>query len=373
MGLRGRSAAGTRSWLGSNSRLRTYGSRSTYGSPTWKRQPSRPLGGLQAPSSLGQVRKEPTGEQSGESGSAVFEILSDDSEDETGVNPPRLGGVGGIDGGSSSVEGSGVTPRSCRDSMAATTATSSGFDVGDWSDSSNERPAKKSSRKGTEARSARVPTCQLQTLTSRRGGAGGGGGAVNSNDDIARSEDQPRRPRSPSPPPAAAKAKSRSPSPPRGVGPRSGWFNKGNPVSHAAPAATAAAATIGARKTIGQRPGPTIGDVSSRPSAVRSSKSKDACERRVGVRLERSLSPVAFGRPQGRGAGAMNGRPQGRDTGAMNAPVGSGGGARARVGGFNEPATRRVLGVEGSDREGKGIAEKTAGHSVFDMDDDDSD
>lgn len=55
----------------------------------------------------------------------------------------------------------------------------------------------------------------------------------------------------------------------------------------------------------------------------------------------------------------------------MRAPVGGGGGAKARVGGVKDPATRRVLGAEGSNREGKGLAEKTASPSVFDMDDED--
>lgn len=351
MGLRGRNAAGN--WLGSSSRLRTYGSRSTYGSPTWKRQPSRPLAGLH-PSTLGQVRKEAAGEQGGGSSSAVFEILSNDSEDETGASPPRVVGVGG---GSSSVGGSGVGPRSGRDSMVATTATSSSFDVDDWSDSSNERQKKKNSRNGIEARGARVTTCQLQSLTSRRGG----------DDGVApsRLDKQPRRPPSPCPPPVAAKAKSRSPSPPRGVGPRSGWSSKVSLVAQAAPAATAAATTVGTKTAIGQRPGQAIGGVASRAQTGRSSKSKEACERRVGVRPERSSSPVAVGRQQGRGASG------GAGAGALRAPVGSGGGARARVGGVKEPATRRALGAEGSDREGNWLAEKTASRSVFDLDDED--
>lgn len=368
MGLRGRSAAGTRNWLGGSSRLRTYGSRGSYGSPAWKRQPSRPLAGVHAR----HTSREAAGDQGAASSNAVFEILSDDSEDETGANPPRLSGGGGNGGGSSSIKGSGVGPRSGRDSTAARPATGSAFDINDWSGASNERPAKTISKKGTDARSARVPTCQLQSLASKRGGTGGSGG----NDEgvepaPSRLDKQPRRPPgpTPSPPPAAARARSRSPSPPRGVGPRSGWSSRGSSATQATLAATTAAAAIatGARNTIGQRPGHDIGDVASRPPIGRSSKSKEAYERRVGVRPERSSSPVAIDRQQGKGAGA--------GAGALRAPVGSGGDVKARVGALKEPAKRRVLGAKGSVREGsKELAEKTASRSVFDMDDvDDSD
>lgn len=369
MGLRGRSAAGTRNWLGGSSRLRTYGSRSTYGSPTW---------GLHAPSTLDQGRKEAAGGQGGESSSAVFEILSDDSEDETGANPPRLAGVGGHGGCSSSnsVRGGGVGPRSGRDNtVATTTATSSGFDIDGWSDSSNERPTEKNSRKGTEARGAsRVPTCQLQSLASRREGAGGGGanevGVAPAPSRLGKPK--LRRPPSPTPPPSAARAKSRSPSPSRGVGPRSGGSSRGNLVTHGIPTATAIAATTttSARSAIGQRPGEGVGDMASRPPTGRSSKPKEAYERRVGVRPERPSSPVAAGRQQGKGASG------GAGASALRPPAGNWGGARARVAGSKEAATRRVLGAEGAEgsaREGKGAAEKTAGRSVFDMNDDDSD
>lgn len=349
MGLRGRSAAGTRNWLGGRSRLRTYGGRSTYGSSTWKRQPSRPLAELHAPPTLGGVRKEEE-EQGEESSSAVFEILSSDSEDETATNRRRLGGGGGSGRGSSSVRGRGVGPSSSQGS--------SGFDVDSSSDSSNERPAK--------ARSTRVPACQLLSLTSRRGPPAASGVSDSS---VAPSEldKQPRPPRSPSPPPAANEVKSRNPSPSRGVGPRSGWSNRGKLATQATPpataAATASAAITGARTAVGQRPGQTCGDVASRPPTGRPSKSNEAYESRVSVRPERSSPPVAVGRQRGRGASG--------GVGALRAPAGSGGVAKARVGGFKEPAARRVLGTEGSDREGRGLAEKTANHSVFDMDDED--
>lgn len=275
------------------------------------------------------------------------------------MSPPRLLGVGGNGGGSSSVGASGVGFRRGRDGMVATTATSSGFDVDDWSDSSNE-PPRKGSSKGIETRGARAPTCQLQSLARRKGG-GGDRGTSGNGVAPSRSVKQPRRLPSPSPPPATARAKSRSPSPSRGVGPRSGCYSRGSLVTQGAPTATAAATatSTSARTATGRRPGETI---ASRPPNGRSSKSKEAYEWRVGARPERSSSPVAVGRQQGRGAGG--------GAGALRAPVGGRGGARVRVGFFKELATRRLLEAEGSDRKSKGLVEETASPSVFDLDDD---
>ena len=146
-------------------------------------------------------------------------------------------------------------------------------------------------------------------------------------------------------------------------------------MTHATPTTTATANTTtssGATTAIGQRPVHTAGDMASRPLTGRSSKPEQAYEKSVGIRPERSSSSVVVGRQQGAsaGAGAGAGVGAGAGGGALRAPAGSGGGVRARVGDFKTSATRRVLGAEGPDREGKGIAEKTASRSVFDMDDD---
>ena len=308
--------AGTRNWLGSSSRLRAYGDRSTYGSQTWKRKPAKPLAELGTPSSFGQAREGAANGQGGESSRGVFDILSDDSDNESSTIPPRSvsfgGGAEGRGGGGNDKSNSGggrVRPRT-----AMATANSSRFDVDDWSDSSNERPVKHSSRteKKTKGARVRVPTCQLQSLTSSKGGARGGG-AGSSDDGVAAKstlDKRGRRSRSPSPPPASRE-----------------------------------------NNSIGRSFGQANGGITSRPPPD-ASKSKEVFESRVGVGPQRSAPTVAAGQ-EGRGRGAA--------VGAAAAAAASRGAVK-RAGG-----ARRVDG-KGASRNERGLAEKATSRSVFDMD-----
>lgn len=328
MGIRGRSAAGARSWLGSSPQLRTYGSRRTYGSQKWKNKPSPPNSGQHASPVYHHVGKEAGASPGGKPSSIILEVLPDDSEGESATKSPRNNSGGGS-GKESGVRTGGVGPRSGRGGTGVTTATSSSFDVDDWSDSSNEPAAKSKISRVTKK-------CQLHSPASSRGGRAGVSGGAGCDDRVAaqsKNERCRRRSPSPSPPRAAARAAGSSSSPRSRVG-----FGGGGVANEAAVAPTADVRTV-----VGQGPRPASGEITSQPPTGR---------------------PGVSEWQQGSGEGA------GKGAGVLRAPVVGGGGGRGRIGGSKEPPTRRVFGA-GAGTEGRGGVAKSAHRNVFEMSDED--
>ncbi|CAM9407369.1 unnamed protein product [Scytosiphon promiscuus] len=336
LGLRGRSASTTRSWLGSSPQLRTYRNRSIYGSQTLRKpSSSRPQAELNSSSSNRRVGKGAQAGREGRPSSAVFEILSDDSEEST----QGLGVVNG--GGSLTVAGGGVGSRIGRSEPLAASTTTSTFDLDDWSDSSNDGAEQRNNNKGaTKPRRVRVATCQLHSLATTRGKCNGGGadgdnfGSGDSDDDQAARWTKSDRSRSRSPSPKAPAVTARA-----GEG-------------HPRPFQGAAA-----RGRLGQ----AKGGVTSAP-ATGSSSSSSASEWRVG-------------------AGTQPGRSEGKSDGVLRVAAGlrpsapgDRGGPKGRLGGAKEPAVRGGLEADRAVGKGKGILSKSckpASGNVFEMSDED--